>query len=400
MAAPLSKGVLSTALEAPAGRGGAAGLGNTNAEPAVAASPDPAGHSLLIRDQALAALDEGDPVAALVIAGEGLAALAAAGQGGGPDAAALLVARAEIEESLDRFSDAAASSAAALAIIEDATAEGGDEDCLLLWCQAQERLAGLERLAGEFGAAAARLAAAADRAAAAFGEASPAVVSAANALGVVYKHAADFDAAEGAYRRAMVAAGGSGVQADPLILAGLLHNLGGLAHGRGDFTGGIPLAERGVALRAKALGAGHPDVARDWNALGALYHLAGRFRDAAQAYGRALAVFENRYGPDHFEVAMTCANLAVLAGDEGHCQEAEALGRRSLRILEAALGPENAEVGLTLLNLAVAVADQGRRAEAAGLMARAAAILTARLPQDHPHVVAARQALERLASPS
>ena len=356
-----------------------------------------ADEALLARDRALTALDEGDPAAALALAGEGLAVLEAAGLGGGPDAAAVLVARAEIEESLGRFGAATATAAAALDILEGPVAEGGAEDCLLLWCQAQERLAGLERLAGEFDAAAARLSAAADRAAAAFGEASPAVVSAANALGVVHKYAADFDAAEGAYRRAMAAASGQGA---PLILAGLLHNLGGQAHARGDVTAGIPLAERGVALRTGALGAGHPDVARDWNALGALYHLTGRSGDAAQAYDRALAVFEDRYGPDHLEVAMTCANLAVLAADQGRGAEAEALGRRSLRILEAVLGPQDAEVGLTLLNLAAIVAEQGRRAEAAGLMARAAAILQARLPHDHPHVVAACQALERLRTPS
>src|SRR5580658_10015600 len=385
------------ATEGPAGRGAAAWLGNTNAEPICSAITGVADRALLARDEALAALDGGVPVAALAIAGEGLAVLAAAGLGSGTDAAAVLVARAEIEESLDRFGDAAATATAALALLEDVVAAGDAEDCLLLWCQAQERLAGLERLAGEFGAAAARLSATADRAAAAFGETSPAVVSAANALGVVYKYAADFDAAEGAYRRAMAAAGG---QADPLILAGLLHNLGGLAHARGDFTGGIPLAERGVALRTGALGAGHPDVARDWNALGALYHLAGRSGDAAQACSRALAAFEDHYGPDHFEVAMTCANLAVLAGDQGRSREAEALGRRSLRTLEAVLGPQDAEVGLTLLNLAAAVADQGRRAEAAGLTGRAAAILAARLPPDHPHVAAAGQALERLAAPS
>jgi tetratricopeptide (TPR) repeat protein len=355
--------------------------------------------AVLSRDRALTALDGGDPVTALTIVGEGLAMLEAAGQGDGPDAAAVLVARAEIEECLGRFGNAAATAATALAFLENVVAEGGTGDSLLLWCQAQERLAGLERLAGEFDAAAARLIAAADRAAAAFGEASPAVVSAANALGVVYKYAADFDAAEGAYRRAMAAADGQG-DPDPLILAGLLHNMGGLAHARGDAMGGIPLAERGVALRTGVLGAGHSEVACDWNALGALYHLAGRLDDAARAYGRALGVFEDRYGPDHFEVAMTCANLAVLAGDQGRGQEAEALGRRSLRILEAVLGPEDAEVGLTLLNLSAMMAEQGRQAEAAGMATRAAAILEARLPRDHPHVVAAAHALERLGTPS
>src|SRR5262249_21940351 len=79
--------------------------------------------------------------------------------------------------------------------------------------------------------------------------------------------------------------------ADRLTAAGLLHNLGGLAHSRGDAAMGIPLAERGWALRTDALGGGHPDVARDSNALGALYHLAGRYADADRAYRDALAVF-------------------------------------------------------------------------------------------------------------
>ena len=363
---------------------------------AAGAGDDAARHALLLRDQALAALDDGDPVAGLAITDEGLAVLAAAGLGDGPDAAAVLIARAEIEESLDRFS-AAAVTATSAAVLLDNVVTDEDGDGLLLWCQAQERLAGLERLAGEFGAATARLEAALDRVSAA-GEASPAVVSAANALGVVHKYAGDFDAAEAAYQRAMTAAGGQ-ADPDPMTLAVLLHNLGGLAHGRGDSATGIPLAERGVALRAEAMGPDHPDVARDWNALGALYHLAGRSVDATQAYRRALTVFEDHYGPDHFEVAMTCANLAVLYGDQGRCEEAESLGRRSLWILEAILGPDDAEVGLTLLNLAVAVANQGRQAEAADLAERAADILTARLPHDHPHLVAAGQALDRMRPP-
>jgi tetratricopeptide (TPR) repeat protein len=397
VAVPLPGRVLPATEQAPVGRGATAGFTAMNNPPA-AAVPDAADEALALRDQALAVLDGGDPRAALAIAREGLAALDAAGLGSGADAAALLVGLAEIEESSGRFSDAAVTIAAATAILEDVVPEGGDDDSLMLWCQAQERRAGLERQAGEFDAAAARLGAVLDRASPALGEASMAVVSAANALGVVYKYAADFDAAEAAYQRAMTAVDGW-PDPDPLILAGLLHNLGGLAHSRGDFTGGIPPAERGVALRIEGLGADHPDVARDLNALGALYHLAGRLDDAAQAYRRALAVFEDRYGPDHFEVAMTCANLAVLASDQGHGQEAEALGRRSLRILEAVLGPQDAEVGLTLLNLAAAVASQDRRAEAAALTARAAAILTARLPRDHPHVVAASEALERLGPP-
>jgi tetratricopeptide (TPR) repeat protein len=307
-----------------------------------------AAEALALRDEALAARDAGDLMAALDADGRGLA-------------------------------------------VGDAP-PSDDHDTLLLWCQAQERLAGLERLEGDFGAAADRLRRVLDAARAAFGEGSMAVVSAANALGVVHEYAADFDAAEAAYRRAVAAAEAMPGR-DPLIEAGLLHNLGGLAHSRGDAAAGIPLAERGAALRARALGAAHPDVARDLNALGVLYYLAGRWGDADWAYRWALTAFEDCYAPDHLEIAMTCANLAVLDGDLGDYREAEALGRRALEILQDVLGPGDAKVGLTLLNLAAAVAGQGRAGEATVLTVRAAAILGARLPADHPHVQAAAEAL-------
>src|SRR5271154_5976141 len=84
----------------------------------------PAARALLLRDQALAALDDGDAVRALAIANEGLAVLATAGLDGGPDAAAVLVARAEIEECLDCFSDVAVTTAEAIAILEIPAADG------------------------------------------------------------------------------------------------------------------------------------------------------------------------------------------------------------------------------------------------------------------------------------
>lgn len=235
----MSGRVLPTTEQAPVGQGATVGSTAMNNAPAAASIPYAADEALALRDQALAVLDGGDPWAALAIAREGLTALEAGGLASGADAAALLVTVAEIEETVARFGDAAATIAAAIAILDGVVLQDGDDDSLMLWCQAQERLAGLERMAGEFDAAAARLCAVLDRASSALGEVSTAVVSAANALGVVYKYAADFDAAEGAYQRAMTAVD-SWPDPDPLILAGLLHNLGGLAHSRGDFTGGIP----------------------------------------------------------------------------------------------------------------------------------------------------------------
>jgi tetratricopeptide (TPR) repeat protein len=350
--------------------------------------------ALGMRNEALAALDEGDPMRALELSTRALVMLERGGLRGGLDEAAVLVARAEIEEALDRFHEARVTIAAATAILACAGAGDADEDTVALWCQAQERTAGLERLAGDFGAAAARLTAVLDRASAVLGEASLSVVSAASALGVVHKYSSDFDAAEAAYQRASAAMRAM-PDAGPLLEAGLLHNLGGLAHSRGDAATGIPLAERGLALRTGALGPSHPEVARDLNALGALYHLAGRHDDAADAYGRALSVFEDSFGPAHFEVAMAFANLAVLHGDQGAYAQAESMGCRSLDILTAILGPDDPEVGLTLLNLAIAAAGQRHMARASERASRAAKILADRLPASHPHVLAAAEAMRQ-----
>jgi tetratricopeptide (TPR) repeat protein len=367
-------------------------------EPAMTPSTA-AGAALRLRDQALATLDAGNPSRALDLSTQALIALEAHGLRGGVGEAAVLIARAEIEEALGQFDDARVTIAAAAAILADSATDDADDDSVSLWCQAQERTAVLERLAGDFGAAAARLSAVLDRASAALGEASLPVAAAATALGVVHKHASDFDAAEAAYRRASAAVAGM-TNPNPLLEAGLLHNLGGLALARGDAATGIPVAERGIALRTGALGASHPDVARDLNALGALYHLAGRPDDAAQACGRALTVLEDTYGPVHFEVAVACANLAVLRGDQGDYLQAESLGHRSLDILTAILGPDDPEVGLTLLNLAAAAAGQHRMAQARERASRAGEILAGKLPAGHPHVLAAAGAVQRYGRPA
>ena len=155
------------------GRGAATCTGVTAGDLAVTTAPCAAEAALGLRDQALAALDGGDPQAALALARGALAALAGAGLRGGPDEAAVLVALAEIEEALDRFAAATTSIAAAAALLGgDAGPGDADGDLLLVWCQAQERRAGLERLGGDFADAAARLTRVLTAAAATFGEES------------------------------------------------------------------------------------------------------------------------------------------------------------------------------------------------------------------------------------
>ena len=89
------------------------------AAPGAALDAAVADEALSLRDLALAALDEGNPDRALDLADQAVAALAAGGLRGGLDEAAVLIARAEIEEALDRFDDARVTTAAAIAILTD-----------------------------------------------------------------------------------------------------------------------------------------------------------------------------------------------------------------------------------------------------------------------------------------
>jgi tetratricopeptide (TPR) repeat protein len=67
----------------------------------------------------------------------------------------------------------------------------------------------------------------------------------------------------------------------------------------GKFSEGIPLAQQALAIREKALGPDHPDVATALSWLALLYRNQGHYADAELLYRRALAINEKARGPDH-----------------------------------------------------------------------------------------------------
>ena len=340
------------------------------------------------RDAAVAALESGDAGRACGLALGALDALETAGEGGSVDAVSVLLVLSWAEAAAGDHFEARRCVDLAAGLLSDPPLD--DPDLLRLWCQVQVWLAERERHDGDAVTAERRLLAVGGVAADGFCDRDEATLSAWNGLGMLYKYAARFDESEAAYRRVLDA-----VQADPdvdgLTLAGLFHNLGGLEHARGQAEVGVGWAERGLALRREAYGAGHPDVAADLNALGALYQQAGRLREAAVVYGQALTIFEACYGPDHYEVAMTLANQAALATDEARNDDAIELGQRCLAILENLLGHEHVDVGLTLHNLGVAHLDSGQAAEAVVLLEDAVGVLSAVLADGHPQLDATRQ---------
>ena len=72
-----------------------------------------------------------------------------------------------------------------------------------------------------------------------------------------------------------------------------------------------PLYERALALREKALGPEHPDVATSLNNLAELYEAQGQYARAEPLYQRALAIAEKALGPEHPNMATFRENYAA-----------------------------------------------------------------------------------------
>ena len=146
--------------------------------------------------------------------------------------------------------------------------------------------------------------------------------------------------------------------------------------------------KRALAIREKALGASHPDVAQTLNNLAVVYQEQGKYADAEGLYKRALAIYEKALGEDHPDVAQTLNNLADVYQEQGKYADAEGLHQRALAIKEKALGADHPGVAVTLNNLANVYQEQGKYADAEGLYKRALAIKEKALGADHPEVAA------------
>src|SRR5262245_13671795 len=77
----------------------------------------------------------------------------------------------------------------------------------------------------------------------------------------------------------------------------------------GKVDAAIPLAKRALAVREKALGAEHAEVAALLNILAKLYQAKGDYARAEPAYQRALGIREKALGPEHPDVASSLNDL-------------------------------------------------------------------------------------------
>ena len=154
----------------------------------------------------------------------------------------------------------------------------------------------------------------------------------------------------------------------------------------GRYADAIPIAQRVLTIREKALGRNHPDVAIALDNLANLYRLQGRFADAEPLLQRSLAIREQALGHDDPDIAGSLLNLAALYLDQSRYADAEPLLQQSLAIWEKALGRDHPDVALALNNLASLYVNEGRYADAEPLLQQSLSINEKALGGDHPNV--------------
>ena len=211
-------------------------------------------------------------------------------------------------------------------------------------------------------------------------------------LGVACKFAGLLDEAERSYSIALPVALAH-ADVDPEFLAGVLHNLGGLAHARKQNDLAEAYARRGLSIRLTRCPEAEA-VAADRAALAAILESAEAWTEAQALYRLAVATW-TELGEDH-ELAMALNGLAGTLRFTGRCRDAELVFRRALGLLEQTRGPDHPDTATVQNNLAMLLAATGRAAEACGILQRACRSLERSLGSAHPATVDVRSNLDRI----
>jgi len=155
---------------------------------------------------------------------------------------------------------------------------------------------------------------------------------------------------------------------------------------KGQYDAALPLAERALSIRERALGPDHPDFGRSLNNLATVFFGKRDYAQAEGLYQRSLAILEKALGRDHPLVAQFLINLANLHFQKRDYVKAEPLYSRALEIREKSLGREHADVATTLTSLATLYNEQADYEKAEPMLKRALAIREKSLGPEHTRV--------------
>jgi CHAT domain-containing protein len=157
----------------------------------------------------------------------------------------------------------------------------------------------------------------------------------------------------------------------------------------GKYDVAIPLAERVLELRKRALGPEHLDVSFTLSNLAILYYYRSNYAKAELLFQQGLAICEKAGGPENRDIAgltsMILNNLANVYTTRGDYTKAEPLHQRALEIREKWFGPMHPDTANSLNNLANLYRNRGEYTKAEPLYQRSLIIREKSLGPEHTY---------------
>jgi tetratricopeptide (TPR) repeat protein/CHAT domain-containing protein len=120
----------------------------------------------------------------------------------------------------------------------------------------------------------------------------------------------------------------------------------------GKYREAIPIAEKLLAIRRKALPPDDTTIAESTNNLALLYRAIGEYSKAEPLFQQFIQITERVFGPNDLASATSIRNLALLYSDMGRYAKAEPLFQQSLKITKRALGLDHPDTATSLDDLA------------------------------------------------
>ena len=152
----------------------------------------------------------------------------------------------------------------------------------------------------------------------------------------------------------------------------------------GKYAQALPLAQRALDIRRKALGEAHPDYAVSLHNLAALYSSMGEYAKAEALSVQARDVFQKVLGEGDPHYATSLNNLAVLYQSMGEYAKAETLLVQVRDICKRVFGEQHRDYAASLNNLALLYKSVGEYAKAETLLVQARDICKRVLGEQHP----------------
>ena len=166
----------------------------------------------------------------------------------------------------------------------------------------------------------------------------------------------------------------------------MMDTIGVVYRALGLIDDGEKITTEALAIRRRAFGAEHPDVAATLDHLGQLARERTRYEQAEQYHRDALAMRRKLLPPGDAALGESAGNLALALRERGKYDEARPLAQEALAIRREKLGPEQTETLASMNVLGDIEASSGHRPEAERLYREVLATRRRILPADDPRL--------------